>query len=207
MFFLYCLRDDDDDDDVFFLVFTILTSPHFPHTKYVRVVFFFKVNPIPSFWLPTADQTKDSPGTLDATSATAAAAAPAHGGNTDAEHGVDAPKASASGEHASNGVSNALSLAQGKAEEAGATGGAGEGGAEAVGGFLAGPLSPAQLAPLSVTMEDFMAAVKKVRLDELYMSTSTTVVVLAFFARSSVAFWWQCGVLTAERRFGSSAAF
>lgn len=152
---------------------------------------FFKSNPIPSFWLPTADQTKDSPGTLDATSATAAAAAaPAHGGNTDTEHGVDAPKASASGEHASNGVSNALSLAQGKAEKAGATGGAGEGGAEAVGGFLAGPLSPAQLAPLSVTMEDFMAAVKKVRLDELlYMNTSTAVVVLAFFTRrSSVAF-------------------
>ncbi|CAM9892333.1 unnamed protein product, partial [Laminaria digitata] len=44
-------------------------------------------------------------------------------------------------------------------------GGAGgrEAGAEAVGGFLAGALSPAQLAPLSVTMEDFMAAVKKVQ--------------------------------------------
>lgn len=39
---------------------------------------------------------------------------------------------------------------------------AAEGGADAVGGFLAGPLSPAQLAPLSVTMQDFMAAVKKV---------------------------------------------
>lgn len=34
--------------------------------------------------------------------------------------------------------------------------------AEAVGGFLAGPLSAAQLAPLSVTMEDFLTAVKKV---------------------------------------------
>lgn len=33
---------------------------------------------------------------------------------------------------------------------------------DAMGGFLAGPLSPAQLAPLSVTMEDFLAAVKKV---------------------------------------------
>lgn len=38
----------------------------------------------------------------------------------------------------------------------------GEEGAEAVGGFLAGPLSAAQLAPLSVTMEDFLMAVKKV---------------------------------------------
>lgn len=36
------------------------------------------------------------------------------------------------------------------------------GSSDAVGGFLAGPLSPAQLAPLSVTMEDFLAAVKKV---------------------------------------------
>ncbi|CAM9898885.1 unnamed protein product [Ectocarpus sp. 4 AP-2014] len=35
--------------------------------------------------------------------------------------------------------------------------------AEAVGGFLAGPLSAAQLAPLSVTMEDFLTAVKKVQ--------------------------------------------
>lgn len=43
----------------------------------------------------------------------------------------------------------------------GAAGGATEG-AEAVGGFLAGPLSAAQLAPLGVCMEDFMAAVKKV---------------------------------------------
>lgn len=34
--------------------------------------------------------------------------------------------------------------------------------AKAVGGFLAGPLSAAQLAPLSVTMEDFLMAVKKV---------------------------------------------
>lgn len=41
--------------------------------------------------------------------------------------------------------------------------GAGAQGAEAVGGFLAGPLSAAQLAPLSVTMEDFLMAVKKVR--------------------------------------------
>lgn len=39
----------------------------------------------------------------------------------------------------------------------------GGGGAEAVGGFLAGPLSAEQLAPLSVTMEDFLMAVKKVR--------------------------------------------
>ncbi|CAM9904646.1 unnamed protein product [Ectocarpus fasciculatus] len=38
-----------------------------------------------------------------------------------------------------------------------------EEGAEAVGGFLAGPLSAAQLAPLSVTMEDFLTAVKKVQ--------------------------------------------
>lgn len=113
-----------------------------------------------------AEQTKDSAGTLDATSATtatAAAAAPAHGGDDDTAH--DAPKGG--GEHASNGASNALSLAQGKAGVAErARGGGGEGGAEAVGGFLAGPLSPAQLAPLSVTMEDFMTAVKKVRLVE-----------------------------------------
>lgn len=40
-----------------------------------------------------------------------------------------------------------------------------EEGAEAVGGFLAGPLSAAQLAPLSVTMEDFLMAVKKVKCD------------------------------------------
>lgn len=38
----------------------------------------------------------------------------------------------------------------------------GHGGPDAVRGFLAGPLSPAQLAPLSVTMDDFLAAVKKV---------------------------------------------
>lgn len=38
-------------------------------------------------------------------------------------------------------------------------------GAEAVGGFLAGPLSAAQLAPLSVGMEDFLMAVKKVRFE------------------------------------------
>lgn len=42
-------------------------------------------------------------------------------------------------------------------------GGASEEEAEAVGGFLSKPLSAAQLAPLSVTMEDFMMAVKKVR--------------------------------------------
>lgn len=54
-----------------------------------------------------------------------------------------------------------LSVKQG--EEEGASWEGGEvGGAKAVGGFLAGPLSPAQLAPLSVTMEDFLAAVKKV---------------------------------------------
>lgn len=35
-------------------------------------------------------------------------------------------------------------------------------GAKAVGGFLAGPLSATQLAPLSVTMDDFLTAVKKV---------------------------------------------
>ena len=110
-----------------------------------------------------ADQTKDSPGIVGATSTTAAAAAAAHGGDDDTVH--DAPKGS--DEHASNGVSNALSLAQGKAGGAERAGGGGERGAEAVGGFLAGPLSPAQLAPLSVTMEDFMTAVKKVRLVEL----------------------------------------
>lgn len=55
----------------------------------------------------------------------------------------------------------ALSVKQG--QEEGASEEEGEvGGAKAVGGFLAGPLSPAQLAPLSVTMEDFLAAVKKV---------------------------------------------
>lgn len=51
--------------------------------------------------------------------------------------------------------------------EGGVTSGGGgadaEEGAEAVGGFLAGPLSAAQLAPLSVTMADFFMAVKKVR--------------------------------------------
>lgn len=50
-----------------------------------------------------------------------------------------------------------------------------EGGSHAVGGFLAGPLSPEQLAPLSVTMEDFLAAVKKV-------STARAEVLECFFA-------------------------
>lgn len=60
------------------------------------------------------------------------------------------------GQH--NNSPNAFALQENK--WAGNTGERGQ--AEAVGGFLAGPLSAAQLAPLCVTMEDFLAAVKKV---------------------------------------------
>ena len=95
--------------------------------------------------------TKASAGTPDATSATTLSS---DGGGI--PEAADARKTG--GGHASNGISNALSLPQDKAGEAELAGG----GAEAVGGFLSGALSPAQLAPLSVTMEDFMAAVKKV---------------------------------------------
>lgn len=51
-----------------------------------------------------------------------------------------------------------------KGSSARATGGA----KDAVGGFLSGPLSPEQLAPLSVTMEDFLMAVKKVGIEALW---------------------------------------
>eukprot|EP00904_Undaria_pinnatifida_P002630 jgi/Undpi1/12368/HiC_scaffold_5.g02040.m1 len=96
--------------------------------------------------------TKASAGTPDATSATTLSS---DGGGI--PEAADARKTG--GGHASNGISNALSLPQDKAGEEELAGG----GTEAVGGFLAGALSPAQLAPLSVTMEDFMAAVKKVQ--------------------------------------------
>lgn len=73
-----------------------------------------------------------------------------------------APGATASVSSPTAATTNESSTSVG---EGGVTsGGAGaQKGAEAVGGFLAGPLSAAQLAPLSVTMEDFLMAVKKVR--------------------------------------------
>eukprot|EP00752_Nemacystus_decipiens_P002788 g2604.t1 len=68
---------------------------------------------------------------------------------------VASPTAAATNEHST-------SVGDGGVTSDGYCTGAEEG-AEAVGGFLAGPLSAAQLAPLSVNMEDFMMAVKKVQ--------------------------------------------
>lgn len=75
-----------------------------------------------------------------------------------------APGATAKESSPMAAAANEPSTSAGEGGVTNGCGGAGAGeGAEAVGGFLAGPLSAAQLAPLSVTMEDFLMAVKKVR--------------------------------------------
>lgn len=91
------------------------------------------------------------------------AAAVSEGGGESADK--DEVMNDSGGSPVNKGDSLSPSPSLGVQEEKGNTGivGAGEKEeAKAVGGFLAGPLSAAQLAPLSVTMEDFLMAVKKV---------------------------------------------
>lgn len=77
-----------------------------------------------------------------------------------AEPSLDSVVGDASGSLTTS-PSSSTAVQQGK-KTAEVVGAGAEDAAEAVGGFLAGPLSAAQLAPLSVTMEDFLTAVKKV---------------------------------------------
>eukprot|EP00903_Cladosiphon_okamuranus_P010657 g10075.t1 len=92
-----------------------------------------------------------------------------NGGGSGAGCGEAEPAPPASGATATSSTPTAAVPSEHSTSdgEGGATsGGGGAGvkeGAEAVGGFLAGPLSAAQLAPLSVTMADFLMAVKKVQ--------------------------------------------
>ncbi|CAN0247079.1 unnamed protein product [Ectocarpus sp. 12 AP-2014] len=78
-----------------------------------------------------------------------------------AEPSLDSVLGDASGSLTTS-PSSSTAVQQGK-KTAEVVGAGAEDAAEAVGGFLAGPLSAAQLAPLSVTMEDFLTAVKKVQ--------------------------------------------
>ncbi|CAM9463918.1 unnamed protein product [Pylaiella littoralis] len=92
------------------------------------------------------------------------AAAVSEGGGESADK--DEVMNDSGGSPVNKGDSLSPSPSLGVQEEKGNTGivGAGEKEeAKAVGGFLAGPLSATQLAPLCVTMEDFLMAVKKVQ--------------------------------------------
>lgn len=91
----------------------------------------------------------------------AAAASECGGRNADTDEAMNGIGGSPIKNGAPPSPSPSLAVQQGK-ENTEVVGAGAKEGAKAVGGFLAGPLSAAQLAPLSVTMEDFLMAVKKV---------------------------------------------